>query len=93
MPIAAFTLFYNGVEKSLADWGLDDLHFSDNDLAPGVVELTAAGRAVDAADLFAYGSRVIIYQNRAGAGTVWSGGTCWFDGRVEPWERSGAPGA
>ena len=93
MATAAFTLFYNGVEKSLGDWGLDDLHFSDNDLAAGVVELTAAGRAVDAADLFAYGSRVIIYQNRAGAGTVWSGGTCWFDGRVEPWERSGAPGA
>ena len=93
MPIAAFTIFNNGVEKSLADWGIDDLQFSDNDFAPGTVEFTAAGRAVDAADLFPYGSRVLIYQNRNGAGTVWSGGVCWFDGRVEPWERNGAPGS
>ena len=93
MAIAAFTIFNNGVEKSLADWGLDDLQFSDNDLAPATIEFTAAGRAVDAADLFAYGSRVIIYQNRTGSGTTWSGGTCWFDGRVEPWERNGSPGS
>ena len=92
MPTAAFTIYNAGVEKSLADWGLDDLQFSDNDLAPAVVEFTAGGRAVDASDLFAYGSRVIIYQNRTGSGTNWSGGACWFDGRVEPWQRSGAPG-
>ncbi len=93
MAIAAFTIFNAGVEKPLADWGLDDLQFSDNDLAPATVEFTAAGRAVDAADLFAYGSRVIIYQNRTGSGTTWSGGTCWFDGRVEPWERNGTAGS
>ena len=49
MAIAAFTIFNAGVEKPLADWGLDDLQFSDNDLAPATVEFTAAGRAVDAA--------------------------------------------
>jgi hypothetical protein len=88
-----FTIFNNGVEKTLAAWGLDDLNFSDNDFAPSVVEFVAAGRAVDASDLFAYGSRVIIYRNRTGAGTSWTGGSCWFDGRVEPWERSGSPGS
>jgi hypothetical protein len=93
MAIVAFTILNAGVEKSLADWGLDDLQFSDNDLAPGVVEFTAAGRAVDAADLFAYGSRVIIYQNRTVTAGVFSGGTCWFDGRVEPWDRSGTQGS
>ena len=93
MALAAFTILCNGVEKSLADWGLDDLQFSDNDLAPSTVEFTAAGRAVDATDLFAYGSRVTIFKNRNGAGTAYTGGSCWFDGRVEPWERSGQPGA
>lgn len=90
---AAFTIFNNGVEKTLADWGLDDLNFSDNDLGPSVVEFVAAGRAVDASDLFAYGSRVIIYRNRTGSGTSWTGGSCWFDGRVEPWERNGSAGS
>jgi len=90
---AAFTIFNNGVEQTLAAWGLDDLRFSDNDLAPSTVEFTAGGRAVDASDLFAYGSRVIIFQNRTGSGTSWSGGSCWFDGRVEPWERDGTAGA
>ncbi len=93
MSTIAFTIFNSGVEKSLADWGLDDLQFSDNDLAPGTVEFTAAGRAVDAADLFAYGSRVLIFQNRTLTAGVFSGGTCWFDGRVEPWERDGSAGA
>jgi hypothetical protein len=93
--VIPFTLFNAGTEKSLADWGLDDLQFSDNDLAPATVEFTAAGRAVDAADLFAYGSRVIIYQNRSydTVAHTFSGGTCWFDGRVEPWERDGTSGS
>ncbi len=89
----AFTLWCAGTENSLAGWGLDDLRFSDNDLAPSTVEFTAGGRAVDASDLFAYGSRVVIFQNRVNTDGVWSGGICWFDGRVEPWERDGTIGA
>jgi len=89
----AFTIWNAGTENSLAGWGLDDLQFSDNDLAPSTVEFTAGGRAIDASDLFAYGSRVVIFQNRTNTAGVWSGGTCWFDGRVEPWERDGHIGS
>jgi hypothetical protein len=91
--VIPFTIYSGGVEKSLAGWGLDDLQFSDNDLAPSTVEFTVAGRAVDATDLFAYGSRVTIFQNRNFDGANYSGGSCWFDGRVEPWERNGTNGS
>lgn len=86
----AWTLEYSGTEKSLADWGISDCDFDWNNLAADVVTLKADGRDLDAADLFAYGSTIIIRQNRSGSGTTWSGGSIFFYGRVEPWNREGA---
>ncbi len=81
-----FTLLCNGVEKSLADWGLDDLHFDWYNLAPDHVAFMLGGRPVDAASLFPFGAAVEIWQGRSAIGV---GGKRWFCGRVDPWEMAG----
>ena len=92
-----WTLLYQGpgdpVEKTLADWGLSDLKRSRSSVGPHVVTLIADGRAVDALDLFGYGKTVIIYRDREGnSEDGFSGGTRWFYGRVDPWDREGRAG-
>ncbi|MGA2178775.1 MAG: hypothetical protein ABSH15_04250 [Verrucomicrobiota bacterium] len=87
-----FTLTCNGVEKALADWGIDDLEYDWENLAPHFVTFTVAGRAIDASNIFPYGATVIIQQDRVGTAGAFSGGKRWFYGRVEPWDLVGGGG-
>lgn len=84
-----FTLLCNGIEKSLADWGIDDLEYEWDNLAPHYLTFTIGGRAIDAASIFPYGATVEVWQGRSAIG---QGGTRWFYGRVEPWELAGVGG-
>jgi len=62
----------NGVEKSVADWGLAELTRERINQAADVVTFRAEGRPSDADPIFAYGSTVKFFRN----------GTPWFYGRV-----------
>jgi hypothetical protein len=86
-----WTILYNGDEKRMADWGLSEMHRERMATGSAMVSLEADGRAVDAMDLFDYGSTVIVYRDRLKSGGVWGGGVRWFYGRVDPWERDGSP--
>lgn len=88
-----WTILYNGTEKSLADWGLTDLTRSRQNLGVDTVQFFADGRAVDADEIFPYGSTIIIFRDRVASSSQsnpsYSGGTRWFYGRIEPWSRAG----
>lgn len=88
-----WTLTYNAVEKSLADWGLDDLVGSFFNQSLDSVDFRVGGRRVDAAILFPYGAKVVIKKNRtkAVAGGAFSGGSIWFTGWVRSEARSARP--
>jgi hypothetical protein len=62
----------NGVEKSVADWGLCDVTRERINQMPDVVTFRAEAMPSDADPIFAFGSTVRIFQN----------GTPWFYGRV-----------
>jgi hypothetical protein len=62
----------NGVEKSVADWGLCEVTRERINQMPDVVTFRAEGMPSDADPIFAYGSTVRLFQN----------GTPWFYGRV-----------
>lgn len=79
--MSAWTITYDGTTKSLADWGITDLRRTRVNLAPSTVDLVVDGRLYDAAELFAWGSTVIVKRD----------GAQWFYGRVEPWSRSAGP--
>jgi hypothetical protein len=62
----------NGVEKSVADWGLAAVTRERVNQAPDVVTFRAEGRPSDADPVFAMGSVIRLLQN----------GVTWFYGRV-----------
>jgi hypothetical protein len=62
----------NGVEKTMADWGLRDLTRELINQASDMVTFRADGSASDADPIFAHGSTVLLFRN----------GTPWFYGRV-----------
>jgi hypothetical protein len=62
----------NGVEKSVADWGLCELTRERINQMPDLVTFRAEGTPSDADPIFAYGSTIRLFQN----------GTPWFYGRV-----------
>ena len=62
----------NGVEKTMADWGLRDLTRELINQASDLVTFRADGAASDADPIFAHGSTVRLFRN----------GTPWFYGRV-----------
>ena len=62
----------NGVEKSMADWGLRDLTRELINQASDLVTFRAEGTASDADPIFAHSSTVLLFRN----------GTPWFYGRV-----------
>lgn len=62
----------NGVEKSVADWGLRDLTRERINQKPDLVTFRADNTASDADPIFAHGSTVRFFRN----------GTPWFYGRV-----------
>lgn len=85
-----WTITSSGVEKTLEKWGLSDGRRTRKSQTASAVTLLADGRAVDAAELFAYGSTVIVQKDRVWNGTIWGGGSRWFYGRVANWERNGS---
>jgi hypothetical protein len=62
----------NGVEKSVADWGLCDVTRERINQVPDVVTFRAEATPSDADPIFALGSTIRLFQN----------GTPWFYGRV-----------
>ncbi len=62
----------NGVEKSVADWGLCGLTRERINQMPDMVTFRAEATPSDADPIFAHGSTVRLFQN----------GTPWFYGRV-----------
>jgi len=62
----------NGVEKSVADWGLGEVTRERINQMPDLVTFRAEGTPSDADPIFAHGSTVKLLQN----------GTPWFYGRV-----------
>ncbi len=62
----------NGVEKSVADWGLCEVVRERINQAPDLVTFRAEGTPSDADPIFAHGSTVKLFRN----------GTPWFYGRV-----------
>jgi hypothetical protein len=62
----------NGVEKSVADWGLCEVVRERINQAPDLVTFRAEGTPSDADPIFAHGSTIRLFQN----------GTPWFYGRV-----------
>ena len=92
MATTYWTIESNGVEKTLAQWGISNLQRSRVQLGVSTVTIQCAGRRVDAAELFPYASTVIIRYGRSLVAGVWTGGTRWFYGRVEPWTRRASGG-
>jgi hypothetical protein len=62
----------NGVENSVAGWGLCELNRERINQLPDVVTFRAAATPGDADPIFAYGSTIHLFRN----------GTPWFYGRV-----------
>ncbi len=73
----AITLEYDGVEKSLADWGiaLDSVQLTERNLAASILTFTRVGDALADAAVFAYRGKIILRVNRDGSGTSWTNGT------------------
>jgi hypothetical protein len=88
-----WTIVCNGTEKTLANWGLNNVRRKL--VSQGQDELTfrADGSPADATPLFtAFGPTVTLYRNRTqNTDGTFSGGTPWFSGIVTQIPRAGAP--
>lgn len=102
------TLTYNGVEKTLADWGVS--HWSRSAQNQGNDEFVLTLPVpMDGADIFPFGANIIIKINRTASavnpinptlpnsalftpGLSFSGGTPWFWGYCASNDRLGEPG-
>lgn len=84
-----WTIKYNGTEKSVSAWGLENLQRRRANLDIDTVAFIADGRNVDANALFAYGSTIEIFRDREQDGETFGEGTRWFYGRIQPWDRFG----
>src|SRR5262245_22675235 len=88
-----WTIFCNGVEKTLADWGLTQVRRKL--VSQGQDELTfkADGAAADGPPFFVpYGPWVTLYRDRTqNSDGTFSGGATWFQGVVTQVPRAGAP--
>ena len=78
-----------GVEKSCEAWGIATPVGNFLSLATDTVAFDVEVDAFDGAAPFAYNAWLSIYQNRLWNGTVWTGGTRWFYGRVSTTPRTG----
>jgi hypothetical protein len=99
------TLTYNGVEKSLADWGISTWSRTVQNQANDDFTFTIP-TPMDGTDIFPYGANIIIKINRAttaanpinptlpqSGATSFSGGTQWFWGYCVDNDRAGDPGS
>lgn len=89
-----WTIAYNGVEKTLANWGLRDVSRKLVSQGQDTLTFKADGAACDGAPLFPYQASIILYRNRTqNSDGSFSGGTPWFTGIVIQIPRAGSPTA
>jgi hypothetical protein len=90
-----WTIACNGVEKSLADWGLMQLKRALVSQGQDALTFKADGSPADGAALFApYGPWITLWRDRAqNSDGSFSGGTSWFQGVITQVPRAGAPDA
>jgi len=90
-----WTLSCNGVEKTLADWGVSQLKRRLLSQGQDTLSFKADGAASDGAPLFVpYGPWVTLWRDRTqNSDGTFSGGTTWFQGVVTQVPRAGAPDA
>jgi hypothetical protein len=99
------TLTYNGVEKSLADWGISIWSRTVQNQAHDDFTCTLP-TPMDGRDIFPYGANIIVKINRVcsqtnptnptlpqSGATSFSGGTQWFWGYCVDNDRAGEPGS
>ena len=87
-----WTIAYNGIEKTPADWGLAQLR--RRLVSQGIDEFTfqADGTLADSPPLFPHGATLVVWRDRLGDGSGnYSGGQTWFQGLVTQVPRAGAP--
>lgn len=90
-----WTIAYNGVEKTLADWGLTDV--VRRLISQGIDELSfkADGQPMDDEPIFEeFADTLVLYRDRqVDVSGNFSGGTPWFSGIVTKVPRAGDPEA
>jgi hypothetical protein len=90
-----WTISCNGVEKTLATWGITQLRRRLVSQDSDTLTFKADGSPSDSAPLFApFGPWLTLYRNRTqNSDGTFSGGTSWFQGIVTQVPRAGAPDA
>jgi len=90
----SWTLRYNGMEKSLADWGLNNPVRTLVSQGRDLLTFCADGALADSAPVFPFHADVTLYRDRSqnADGTYW-GGIGWFSGKVIAVPSRGTPGA
>jgi hypothetical protein len=88
-----WTLDLDGDERTFAEWGFSQLQRKRVSQGTDEVTFVADARNVDAADLFTpFSDTLIIRRDRIrDSGSLWSGGTKWFEGIVIQIPRRGSP--
>jgi hypothetical protein len=87
-----WTLYCNGTEKSLADWGLANPVRKLVSQGRDELTLSADSAAADSPPLFPFQSVATVRRNRTvNPDGTFSGGTVWFTGIVVQTPRHGAP--
>jgi hypothetical protein len=87
----SWTLAYDGTERELSAWGLvaESVQLDRSSTAADVLTVRQAANDCLATLTFAYDAAVIVYRDRVGSGTSWSGGSIYFSGRATVPTRSG----
>jgi hypothetical protein len=89
-----WTLAYNGLEKTMGDWGLAQVRRKLVSQGTDEVTFHTPDAAADAAPLFPYKATVTLWRDRqVDDQGNWTGGTPWFQGLVTQIPRSGGPDA
>ena len=79
--MADWTITYAGIEKPLANWGINTAPTRTRaNMAADVCTISVPG-PMDATPLFAYGAAGIVRRDRVLSGGSYSGGSIWFSGR------------
>jgi hypothetical protein len=78
-----FTLEYDGVEKSFADWGFeqDSAEFQEFNMAVDLFAVAMPGARVDDDPVFPFEAEVVVRKGRTFGGGVYSGGVIEFQGK------------
>jgi hypothetical protein len=77
------TLEYNGLEKSFADWGIDESGavMVRANMAPDTFTVAIAGGPIEGDAIFPFEAWVIIRSGRSWVAEAWTGGVIEFQGK------------